>query len=61
MGASANFFRQNDCFRMKARPLTLEEVLQLRDGMVISKASESSQPYQIQKFSTGEKVLLALN
>lgn len=50
-------FRTNEYFRMKARPLTLKEVLRLRDGMGIAKA----QPYQIQKTAHNEKILLALN
>ena len=43
--------------RMRARPLTLKEVLRLRDGMEIPRTL----PYQIQKTANNEQILLALN
>ncbi len=47
----------NGYSRIRARPLTLKEVLRLRDGMVTSR----NQPYQIQKTASNENILLALN
>lgn len=43
--------------RISARPLTLKEVLRLRDGMELPR----TQPYQILKTTNIEKILLALN
>jgi hypothetical protein len=51
------FFYNNIYSRNRARPLTLKEVLRLRDGMETSK----NQPYQIQKTANNEKIILALN
>jgi len=51
------FFYHDGRSRMRARPLTLKEVLRLRDGMEVSR----TQPYQIQKTANNEKILLALN
>lgn len=50
-------FHNNGYSRIRTRPLTLEEVLRLRDGMETSR----TQPYQIQKLSNYERILLALN
>ena len=50
-------FHNNGYSRIRARPLTLKEVLRLRDGLETSK----NQPYQIQKTANNEKILLALN
>jgi hypothetical protein len=50
-------FYNNGYYRIRARPLTLKDVLRLRDGMEITK----NQPYQIQKTANNEKILLALN
>jgi len=61
MAISAKYSRKNDCFRTRARPLTLKEVLQLRDGMRISRAHDSGYPYQAQKLSNDDRILLALN
>lgn len=49
--------RYTACSRVRARPLTLKEVLRLRDGMDIFR----SQPYQIKSIANNEKILLALN
>jgi hypothetical protein len=61
MGASTKFFIQNHSSRIKARPLTLKEVLRLRDGLKVSKCSGSNYPYPAQTFSTDKRILLALN
>jgi hypothetical protein len=50
-------FHNNGYCRIRARPLTLKEVLRLRDGMEVVR----NQPYQIQKISNNEKLLLSLN
>jgi hypothetical protein len=50
-------FHNNGYSRIRARPLTLKEVLRLRDGMEAAK----KQPYQIQKTANNEKILLVLN
>ena len=47
----------NSHSKIRARPLTLKEVLQLRDGIKFSR----TQPYQIQKIANYKKILLALN
>ena len=47
----------NSYSKIRARPLTLKEVLQLRDGIKFSR----TQPYQIQKIANYKKILLALN
>jgi len=46
---------------MGARPLTLKEVLCLRDGVEISGTPDLSYPYQSHKFANNETILLALN
>ena len=61
MRSSTKIFSQNNSTRMTARPLTLKEVLQLRDGMNITKASNPNYPYQTQLLPTHEGILLALN
>jgi|GEM_PF-3314963 hypothetical protein len=61
MGASANSFKQNDCFKLRARPLTLKEVLRLRDGMSICKAPDSAYPYLKHKLANNNQILMALN
>lgn len=50
-------FHNNGYSRVRARPLTLKEVLRLRDGIVASRP----QPYKIHKTANNEKILLALN
>jgi len=50
-------FNNNGYSKIRARPLTLKEVLRLRDGLEASRA----QPYQIHRTSKNEKILLALN
>jgi hypothetical protein len=51
------FFHNDAYSRIRARPLTLKEVLRLRDGMETSK----NWPYQIQKTANYKKILLVLN
>lgn len=46
---------------MRAKPLTLKEVLRLRDGIGTSRGRKSGFPYHQQKISGNEEVLLALN
>ena len=50
-------FHYNNYPRIRARPLSLKEVLQLRDGM----KSSTTEPYQIKKIANDKKILLALN
>ena len=50
-------FQYNSYPRIRARPLSLKEVLQLRDGM----KSSTTEPYQIKKIANDKKILLALN
>ena len=50
-------FHYNSYPRIRARPLSLKEVLQLRDGM----KSSTTEPYQIKKIANDKKILLALN
>ena len=47
----------NSHSKIRARPLTLKEVLQLRDGIKFSR----KQPYQIQKIANYKKIILGLN
>lgn len=61
MSTLANIFKQSASTRMIARPLTLKEVLRLRDGMQISKTFNSNYPYQTQIISNDKRILLALN
>lgn len=51
------YFHYDDFSRIRARPLNLQEVLRLRDGMKTSR----NQPYQIKKITAKEKILIALN
>ena len=53
------FTNLSDCNKTRARPLTLEEVLRLRDGITAAKASDH--PYQMQKVPPINNILLALN
>jgi hypothetical protein len=50
-------FKYTDDCRNRARPLSLKEVLQLRNGMKVF----NNQPYQIKKIAYNKKILLALN
>ncbi len=61
MVTSTKIFDPDDYSKMGARPLTLKEVLCLRDGIEISSIPDLSYPYQIQKFANHEAILLALN
>ena len=61
MSTSEKIFKQDDCFKIGARPLTLKEVLRLRDGTSICKVPESAYPYQKHKLSNNAQILLALN
>jgi hypothetical protein len=61
MGISANLFIKKVFFSMRARPLTIKEVLQLRDGMEIPRTPDTNYPYQIQKVPSKKRILLALN
>jgi len=61
MATSSKIFDHTDYSKVGARPLTLEEVLCLRDGMEISSTPDLSYPYQIQKFANNEIIYLALN
>jgi hypothetical protein len=47
----------NGHFQIRARPLTLKEVIQLRDGVKTS----IIQPYQILEILHNKKTLLSLN
>ena len=51
------YFQNNSYPKIRARPLTIEEVLRLRDGMEASRTP----PYQIYRTTKNEKILLALN
>lgn len=59
MSLSVKFPKQTVSTRMRARPLTLKEVLRLRDGMKISKTSDSNHPYQTHRID--RRILFALN
>ena len=48
-----------DSSKARARPLTLKEVLLLRDGIALPKTFPY--PYKIQKLSREERVILSLN
>ncbi len=61
MGTSSKIFDHNDYSKKGTRPLTLKEVLCLRNGMEISSTLNLSYPYQTQKFANNETILLALN
>ena len=61
MSTSSKIFDHNDFSKMGARPLTLKEVLCLRNGMEISSTPALSYSYQTQKFAINETILLALN
>lgn len=50
-------FHYNSYPGIRARPLKLKEVLQLRDGI----KSSTAKPYQIKKIAHDEIILLALN
>ena len=61
MATSSKIFDHNDCSKKGARPLTLKEVLCLRNGMEISSTPALSYSYQTQKFAINEIILPALN
>ena len=61
MATSSKIFDHNDCSKKGTRPLTLKEVLCLRNGIEISSTPDLSYPYEIQKFANNETILLALN
>ena len=61
MVTSTRIFDHDDHSKMEARPLTLKEVLCLRDGVEISSTPDLSYPYQLHKFTNNETILLALN
>lgn len=50
-------FYYDERSRMRTRPLTLKEVLRLRDGV----EPPRTLPYQIQKTANNKQILLALN
>ena len=52
-----SYCNNNGYSKIRARPLTLKEVLRLRDGMEAS----TTQPYQIHRTAKNEKIFLALN
>ena len=59
--SKSKIFDHNGYSKIGARPLTLKEVLYLRDGMEISSTPDLSYPDQTQKFADNETILLALN
>ena len=61
MVTSTKIFDHDDHSKMEARPLTLKEVLCLRNGIEISSTLDLSYPYETQKFANNETILLALN
>ena len=61
MAPSSKIFAHNNYSKKGARPLTLKEVLCLRNGMEISSTPALTYLYQIQKFAINETILLALN
>jgi hypothetical protein len=61
MAISSRLLKHNEYFRVRAQPLTLEEVLHLRDGMGTPKAFGLNIPYQTKILASNENILLALN
>jgi hypothetical protein len=53
--------RHNNSLKVSAKPLTLKEVLRLRDGMATPKGPKPSHPYHKQELENNQSILLALN
>lgn len=61
MAILSSLLKHNEYFRVRARPLTLDEVLHLRDGMGTHKALGLNIPYQTKILASNENILLPLN
>ena len=53
--------KHTNLLKLEAKPLTLKEVLRLRDGLGAQKDPKPRYPYQKQKLANNDKILLALN
>ncbi len=61
MAISSKFVKHNEYSQVTTRPLTLDEVLRLRDGMGIQRPSDSPPLYQTKIIAFNERILLTLN